>query len=183
MSDLVKSGKVLSIVSFKHNGAFHRSWSRSVVLDPGEPLLLANRNVEVLESNGERWVTEGLAICQFYRYKWFNIILLMEKDRLQRYYCNIASPIQIDKGTLTYVDYDLDLIVDPSLNYTWLDEEEYQHNQKRMAYPEKLAQQIRQAASELERKVQLHQPPFHPEFVRQGYHQYLQYEKQLMGWK
>ncbi|WP_169713738.1 DUF402 domain-containing protein [Paludifilum halophilum] len=179
--DFPKPGDILRIESYKHDGTLHRTWKRSVVLDGSDSLLLANKDVEVMEADGRRWISEGLAVCQFHRKHWFNTILLFGSEGFHRYYCNIASPYRYENGKLVYIDYDLDLIADKHGYYRWMDTDEFEKNRCRMNYPIEVLDRVEEAVSELERRVRTCTHPFHPDFVQAGYYLFLTYAKQLMG--
>ena len=51
---LPEEGAVIRIESYKHGERLHRAWKKSLVLEKGEPLVIANYNVEVVER------TEGM---------------------------------------------------------------------------------------------------------------------------
>ncbi|MFD1428132.1 protein associated with RNAse G/E [Kroppenstedtia sanguinis] len=177
----IRAGDILRIESRKHGGLFHRSWKRSVVLDPGEPLLLANRNVEVTESDGRKWLSKELALCQFHRNHWFNTIIRIDPTGSHHFYCNIASPYSLERQGLVYTDYDLDLWVEPDRTTRWLDRDEYEINRRRLGYSREVTHHVEAAVAELEHLVATGSEPFTSGFVQKGVHLFLSYEKQLMG--
>ncbi len=161
------------IESYKHNGTLHRAWKESFVLKDGEPFILANHGTEVTEQDGKTWVTSELAICQFHRNRWFHTIILFKEDINYSYYCNIASPFKVERGVLSYIDYDLDLVVDMDGNMKWLDHAEFMENKIRYSYSEKILEEIAMAASQLEDWVRKGLDPFNPSFVSYWYHRFL----------
>ncbi|MDA8352858.1 MAG: DUF402 domain-containing protein [Firmicutes bacterium] len=181
MDQIVRPGDRIRIESRKYDGGFHRSWLQSVVLKTQDPLLVANRDVQVTESDGSQWFTKGLAICQFHRDEWFNTIVLFDARGSYRFYCNLASPYTWQQGVLVYTDFDLDLLVEADGSYRWLDREEFEQNRRLYSYPPQLVKRIREAALQLEERVRSGEAPFTPGFVRTGYHLYLSYKNYLMG--
>ena len=165
------------IESYKHNGTLHRAWKESFVLKDGEPFILANHGTEVTEQDGKTWVTSELAICQFHRNRWFHTIILFKEDINYSYYCNIASPFKVERGVLSYIDYDLDLVVDMDGNMKWLDHAEFMENKIRYSYSEKILEEIAMAASQLEDWVRKGLDPFNPSFVSYWYHRFLSTQK------
>jgi uncharacterized protein len=175
-------GQIIRIESIKHDGSFHRSWDRSVVLeDRGDSILLANKDVKVTEKDGHTWISHGLAVCQFHRKRWFNTILLFDGKKFQRFYCNIASPVQIAGLCLKYVDYDLDLVADSDLRYRWLDREEFEINRKQMQYPPQVIREVSRAVRELERRVREGSEPFTQRFVEKGHHLFSHMDQSVWG--
>ncbi|SDW79508.1 hypothetical protein SAMN05444487_106120 [Marininema mesophilum] len=178
----VRAGEILRIESYKHDGSFHRSWDRSVVLEGGEPLLLANRDVHVTDGSGEKWISKSLAICQFHRTRWYNTIVIFNGyGRNPRYYCNIASPCRLEGKCLVYVDYDLDLAVDEMGCAQWLDRKEFAANRRKMDYPDEVVNQVEKAEAELNKCFSEGRGPFTSSFIQAGVHRYLPFEKELMG--
>ena len=55
---------------------------------------------------------------------WYNIVALIDPDGI-RYYCNIASPPYDGQGVITYIDYDLDVIVHSGGDVRIVDRDEY----------------------------------------------------------
>ncbi|SMO76048.1 DUF402 domain-containing protein [Melghirimyces algeriensis] len=178
----VRAGDIIQIESRKHSGVFHRSWERSIVLNcTDQSLLVANRDVGVTEADGRKWVSKGLALCQFHRNEWFNTILLFSSDGFYRFYCNIAAPFIIENQRLIYTDYDLDLLVEADGSYRWLDQDEFEKNRRLYRYPPHIVTNVMAGVEKLEFNVKNQKDPFNTEFVTNGYHLYLSREHQLMG--
>ncbi|MBA4495460.1 DUF402 domain-containing protein [Paenactinomyces guangxiensis] len=171
-----RKGDTIRIESWKHGNKVHKIWKESIILKNSDPLILANYNAQVTEGDGKKWISPGLAIAHFSGQRWFHTVLLYDEHfRLQSYYCNIASPYQYDsdKKTLTYIDYDLDLIVKPSLDYRWVDQEEFAENSVRNRYPVSVITKVKQAQQELVTLIHSREEPFSPGFAETWYHQYL----------
>jgi hypothetical protein len=74
------------------------------------------------------WLRTGDRFIEtYYTDRWYNIfeIHAVEDDRLRGWYCNVASPVQINGDTLSYVDLALDLLVYPDHRQLVLDEDEF----------------------------------------------------------
>lgn len=173
---LLQTGEIVRIESYKHEKQIHRIWKESIILKSGEPLILANYNAQVVEGDGKEWIFPGLSIVHFSSQRWFHTVLLYDEQfHLKNYYCNIASPYQFDcrRKTLTYVDYDLDLIVEPDFGYRWVDEDEFRENSVRYRYPAGVLEQVRLARQQLEETIHRREEPFTHEFAQTWYHQYL----------
>ncbi|SEN73309.1 DUF402 domain-containing protein [Lihuaxuella thermophila] len=173
----LQSGEIVRIESYKHGKKIHRIWKESVILKHGEPLILANYNAQVVERDGKEWIFPGLSIVHFSSQQWFHTVLLYDEQfRLKNYYCNIASPYQFVDGrpkTLTYIDYDLDLIVEPDLGYRWVDEDEFRENSVRYRYPAGVIEQVKLARRQLVEAIHQREEPFTRDFAQTWYHQYL----------
>lgn len=179
---IIRAGDWIRIESRKHDGSLHRSWRRSQVLQvKPEEILVANRDVEVTESDGRQWIFSGLALCQFHRKKWYNIILLHGEEACYQWHCNIASPYHFRDNTLVYTDYDWDLEVDCQRHFRWLDEEEYKQNAIRYSYPKQVRASVEAAREELNHRLLTGLPPFTSSYVKDRYHRYLSWQNQSMG--
>jgi len=74
------------------------------------------------------WLRTGDRFIEtYYTDRWYNIfeIHAVEDDRLRGWYCNVASPVQINGDTLSYIDLALDLLVYPDRRQLVLDEDEF----------------------------------------------------------
>ncbi|RAL24336.1 DUF402 domain-containing protein [Thermoflavimicrobium daqui] len=171
----LERGDIIRIKSVKFPDQMHRIWKKSVVLQAENPLILANYDVEVVNADGSEGIFQGLAICIFFQDEWFNTILLYnDQGRLKEYYINIASPYQLDQEhqTLTYIDYDIDFIVTPTLEYVIVDEDEFADHQECFHYPDCIVKKISQAVVGVEERIRTQQDPFHPVFAQYWYQSY-----------
>lgn len=170
----LKVGDQIRIESYKHGDRFHRRWKTSTILKVGEPLVIANVDVQVVEADGTEHVFPDLAICFFSKVDWFHPVILFDSAaQVKQYYVDIASPYEWDEctKTLKYIDYDLDLIIQPDFSYEWIDQEEYQSNKVLYQYPALIEKRIAEEKLKLEQRVKKQQPPFSNEFARYWYHQ------------
>src|SRR5690625_5261457 len=87
MSKLEKGCKV-QIENYKHNGSIHRVWRKNTILNTTSTHIVGvNDQTEVIESDGQTWVTSEPGIFYFVKEKWFNIIGLLKYDGVH-FYCN-----------------------------------------------------------------------------------------------
>jgi protein associated with RNAse G/E len=84
----------------------------------------------------------------YFNDRWYNIfeIHAREDDHLRGWYCNIATPVNINQETISYRDLALDLLVYPDGQQLVLDEDEFL---VRVTDPH-LRNQARQALTELQ---------------------------------
>jgi uncharacterized protein len=82
--------------------------------------------------------------------RWYNIFRFSDPDRkLKKFYCNINMPPQFDGQTLTYVDLDIDVLVEPDLSYKVLDLEDFEDSARHYNYPSDIQQRARRALDEV----------------------------------
>lgn len=153
------------IVSFKHDGRFHRSWEENDLLYyKGDVLIGSNQHTLVTESKGSQWYTKEPALFYFHHAYWFNIIILFTKDDYY-FYCNISSPFTWHHEEVHYIDYDIDIIVRSNLTYTIVDRDEYNIHKRKYNYPSSLQQNIEKAIRQLMYRIKNQKEPFSPSFI------------------
>ena len=77
-----------------------------------------------------------------------------------RFYCNINMPPRFDGYTLTYVDLDIDVLVEPDLSYRILDLEDFEDNARHYNYPPNVNREAQRAVDELIGMIQTRAFPF-----------------------
>ena len=163
----VKVGDYVHVQSYKHNGSLHRTWSKALVIDVKEDLVVAvTDQTWVVESDGRKWLTKEPAICFYYDNRWFNIISMVRKSGIY-YYVNLASPSLYDGEAIKNIDYDLDVKVFPDDTYMILDENEYKYHQEKMNYPENITKIIDDEMKCLLQMIEKKEAPFNFEYVNE----------------
>jgi len=167
-------GKWVDIQCFKHDGKLHRIWDRGcVVYDDDDYIAIAAKRANVVENNGRKWYTKEPAVTVFSKKEWFNVICMLKKDFGITYYCNIASPCIIDKQTIKYIDYDLDLKLYPNNEIRVLDEREYKENKKKYHYSDELDEVIRYELKKAKDSMKLRAFPYNDDTIMELYEFYL----------
>jgi len=69
-------------------------------------------------------------------------------------------PPKFTNGILSYIDLDLDILVQPDFSYQILDVEDFERNAKACSYSLELQANVRQAVDELTGMIQTRQFPF-----------------------
>lgn len=165
-----KIGDHLNIHSYKHDSKIHRSWDEATYLDENDEFMVfANYKTLVIESDGRTWKTKEPAIMFFSKNNWFNIIGQIKKTGIY-YYCNIASPFVIEKNTIKYIDYDLDLRVFPDGSFKVLDRGEYKYHKKKMNYSDELDKILKDELTILIDKARNKEDPFNKDTINK-YHE------------
>ena len=134
-------------------------------------MVFGNYKTLVIESDGRTWHTKEPAIMFFSKKHWFNIIGQLKKTGIY-YYCNIASPFIIEKNTIKYIDYDLDLRVFPDGSFKVLDRGEYNYHKKIMNYSDDIDKILKQELTILINKVREKEYPFNKETIEIYYKLY-----------
>ncbi|SFI72159.1 hypothetical protein SAMN02799624_01875 [Paenibacillus sp. UNC496MF] len=157
------------IKSFKNNGHLHRVWLENWLV-PAEALAPAhaaesmlvfiNRQTPIQEADGKQWISRVPAVSFFIPGEWFNVVGLLE-DQGVRYYCNVASPLFFQNDVLTYIDYDLDVIVPRGGGKAQVvDQEEYEMHKIAYHYSEEVNRKVMEGLKALLDRAQNGRAPF-----------------------
>ncbi len=93
--------------------------------------------------------------------RWYNVFRFRDPEGgLKTFYCNINMPPEFNRATLTYVDLDIDILVEPDFSYRILDWDDFAENVRRYSYPPELQTQARNAVAELVQLIETRSYPF-----------------------
>ena len=169
-----REGEFITIKSYKHDGSLHRTWRDTMVLKTSENALIGcNDHTLVTESDGRRWVTREPALMYFHKHYGFNIVTMI-RDNGVSYYCNLASPVVLDKEALKYIDYDLDVKVFPNGEKRLLDVDEYEEHGKKWSYSPQTDKILKHNVRILVDWINNRKGPFSKEYVEIWYNRYLE---------
>jgi protein associated with RNAse G/E len=156
------------IKSFKHDGHLHRMWLENWLV-PNHLLLpehaaesmlvIVNSHTKIRESDGREWVSKIPVVCFFIPGQWYNIVALLENTGI-RYYCNIASPVYLSQDVLTYIDYDLDVIITSDGDNQIVDQHEYERHKINYHYPKIIESKVQEGLDGLQLRIDGKLPPF-----------------------
>jgi protein associated with RNAse G/E len=156
------------IKSYKHNGRLHRMWARNWQVPKGLLLpehaaesmyVFINHQTPIVEADGKQWISRIPAVSFFIPGEWFNVVALMEEGGV-RYYCNAASPPYYQDGLLTYIDYDLDVIVPSGGGPQIVDREEYEMHRAAYHYSPETDRKVADGLQALLSRIAGGRPPF-----------------------
>jgi protein associated with RNAse G/E len=135
------------VQTYKYDGSKHRRWSASIQRQEGSLLVLDARFDKEIIHDLIGTIASGTISTEYYWLdRWFNVFRFAAPDgRLQRYYCNINVPPVFDGEILTYIDLDIDLLVQPDLSYRVLDREDFESNATLFSYSNELRQNVDRA--------------------------------------
>jgi protein associated with RNAse G/E len=179
--------KAITIKSFKHNGKLHRMWLENWLiptthLEPQhqEMVVTINEHTRIIEADGKEWISRIPGISFFIPGAWYNVIALIEKTGI-RYYCNIASPFYMDGQALTYIDYDLDVVVLPNEQIQVLDEDEYQRHKRIYHYSDIVEEKAHAGLEEVLAHIERRETPFFDDAVMRYYQEWKSVNPQKRG--
>ena len=76
------------------------------------------------------------------------------------WYCNINMAPIVEGSLITYVDLDIDVLVQTDFSYQILDLEEFEHHARIFSYPEEVQESAKTALAELISRIESRQLPF-----------------------
>ena len=157
-------GKIVLVRACKYDGREHRSWSAQVLRLEGSLITLDARFSDEIIHEVLGTIAIGTHSLEYYWLDhWYNVFRFAEPDgRLRNYYCNVNLPPTFDGDTLSYVDLDLDILVQPDFSYQILDADDFERNAQRYAYPPEVEANARRAVDELVGMIETREFPFNP---------------------
>ena len=154
--------KSIIVRVLKHDGTEHRRWNAQlsrrelslIVLDAEFDIDVSH---EILGEIKQRTRT----VEYYWLDRWYNVFRFLKEDGSTRlWYCNINTPPKFEDATLTYVDLDIDLVVQPDFSFQLLDAEEFERNARKFGYSDDEQRQAKKAVDELIRMIEKRQFPF-----------------------
>jgi len=162
-------GKWIEVQGYKHDGGMHRIWDAVFVVDEGENyIVVASNRTKVIEHDYRIWHTKEPAIMIFFKDKWFNVIAML-KEQGVTYYVNLASPYINDKGTIKYIDYDLDMKLYPDNQVKIIDVKEYVFHKKKYNYSDDIDTILRFNLKEIKSIMESRSFPFDDQKIKEYY--------------
>ena len=136
----------------KYDGLEHRRWPARIAKIAGPLLVLDAVFEDEIEHDLLGTISSGTISTEYYWLdRWYNVFRFND-----RFYCNVTQLPSFDEATLTYVDLDIDVLVEPDFSYKILDLEDFES----YPYPTDLKQKARQALEELISLVEARAFPF-----------------------
>ena len=152
----------ITVCVLKHDGAEYRRWNASLARHERDLIVLdAEFDVDVShEILGE--IKQRTRTVEYYWLnRWYNVFRFLKDDGSTRlWYCNINTPPEFSDGVLTYIDLDIDILVQPELTFQLLDMEEFETNAQKYSYSDEEKRQAQNAIDEVLSMVERRQFPF-----------------------
>jgi uncharacterized protein len=91
----------------------------------------------------------------------YNVFRFAGPDRkLTNFYCNITMPPEFDGEVLSYIDLDIDVLVEPDWSFEILDIDDFERNSAQYNYPIEVQHQAHRAIAELITMIETRAFPF-----------------------
>jgi protein associated with RNAse G/E len=152
----------ITVRVLKYDGAEHRRWSAKIARREG-PMIVLNAEFDYDVQHhllGE--IPRGTRTIEYYWLDcWYNVFQFMNNEGSTRlFYCNVSAPPRLEGDVLSYVDLDIDLLVQPDLSYQLLDMEEFEANAERWSYSGETRRQALASVTELVSMIEGRRFPF-----------------------
>ena len=146
----------------KFNGLEHRSWSARVVSQEGSLITLDATFAAEVQHDLLGTIPQGTVSLEYYWLdRWYNVFRFSEPGgNLRIFYCNVNFPPEFDGHVLSYIDLDIDVLVNADFSYSVLDEDEFEANADIYRYPAEVKRHARGALSELKMLIESRSFPF-----------------------
>ena len=157
-----KAAQQVTVRVLKYDGTEYRRWDAKLSHREGDLIVLDGQfDVDVShELLGE--IKKGMKTVEYYwPNRWYNVFRFLNEDGSTRqWYCNINTPPQLENDTLSYIDLDIDILVQPDFSFKVLDQDEFEMNAKRYGYSEEEKLRARSAIDELIGMIERRHFPF-----------------------
>ena len=154
----------IEVRAYKFDGLLHRSWPAELYAREGPLIVLDATFPDEVVHDLLGTIASGTRSLEYYWLdRWYNVFRFAQPGgELRNYYCNVNVPPSLAAGVLSYVDLDLDILVDPDFSYRILDVEDFERNIEGYGYSEEIQANARQALRELVQLIETRSFPFGP---------------------
>ncbi|HEX7317840.1 MAG TPA: DUF402 domain-containing protein [Pyrinomonadaceae bacterium] len=162
MKELGTNVDEIVVRSCKYDGRVHRSWPARLARLEGSLIILDAFFAEEIKHSLIGTIEAGTLSTEFFwTDRWYSVFRFQAPGGgLLKFYCNINTPPTLDAGSLTFVDLDVDVLVQPDYSFEVLDEDEFEHHAELYGYPESYRLSVKEALDELRHLIENRQFPF-----------------------
>ena len=152
----------IEVRAYKYDGSLHRTWEAELVRQESSLIVLDAKFADEIVHDLLGTIASGTHSLEYYWLdRWYNIFRFAQPDgKLRNYYCNVNVPPTFDGQTLSYVDLDLDILVEPDFSYRILDVEDFERNAGHYDYTVEVQANARRAVDDLVRMIETRSVPF-----------------------
>ena len=135
----------------KYDGTEYRCWHASVARREDALLVLDAKFEFDVQHDLLGHIKRGTRTVEYYWLdQWYNVFRFLSDDGVTRlYYCNINTPPRFENDVVSYIDLDIDILVQPDFSYQVLDFEEFDTNAVLYRYSDEVRTNARAAVDEL----------------------------------
>lgn len=140
----------------------HRTWDAELLRRAGSLIVLDAKFADEVVHDLLGTIASGTHSLEYYWLdRWYNVFRFAQPDgKLRNYYCNVNKPVTLEGDVLSYVDLDIDILVQPDLSYQVLDIDEFEKNSELYDYSIEVRQNAHRAVSDLIKMIETRAFPF-----------------------
>jgi len=152
----------ITVRVLKYDGTEYRHWNAQLARRDGPLVVLdAEFDVEVHHSQLGHIPLGTRTVEYYWLDRWYNVFrFLRDTGETRLWYCNINLPPIVEDSLITYVDLDIDVLVQTDFSYQILDLDEFDHHAQEFADPREVQESAREALAELISRIESRQFPF-----------------------
>lgn len=152
----------VTVLVRKYDGTEHRRWEADIVERRDSLIVLEGVFQGEVDHDLMGCISSGTRSVEYYWLdRYYNVFRLTEQSgKFRSFYCNISTPPGLENGVLTYVDLDIDVLVEPDFSYRVIDLDDFETNVIKQRYPEEIQRRAHEALSELISMIETRQFPF-----------------------
>jgi uncharacterized protein len=153
---------MITVRAYKLDGSEHRSWEAELLREKDSLIVLDGQFDEEINHDLLGTIVPGTRSVEYYWLdRWYNIFRFSSPvGELRNFYCNVNVPPKFDGLTLSYVDLDIDILVEPDFSYRIVDQEEFQNNALLYSYPKDIRSNAQKGMEELIKLIEMRAFPF-----------------------
>lgn len=152
----------ITVRVLKYDGTEYRRWDATVAERHESLIVLDAEFAEEVQHHLLGDISRGTRTIEYYWLdRWYNIFRFLETDGSTKlFYCNISMPPAIHDGVLSYIDLDIDILVQPDWSFEVLDLEEFETNATQYGYSEQVKAHTQQTLADLISMIRTREFPF-----------------------
>src|SRR5437016_4816016 len=158
----METSERITVRVLKYDGTEYRRWPARLARRDGSFIVLEGEFEYDVDHSLLGSIRRGTRTEEYYWLdRWYNIFRFLDDAGGTRlYYCNVSTPPQFDGELLSYVDLDIDILVQPDLSYRVLDSDEFEAHALQYGYSEETRTNAYAALSGLIYLIEHEQFPF-----------------------
>jgi len=152
----------ITVRVLKYDGTEYRRWNARLARQEDSLLVLEAEFEYDVQHQLLGEIKRGTRTIEYYWLdRWYNVFrFLDEKGQTRLFYCNVNLPPTCEGNTLSYIDLDIDILVQPDFSYQVLDQDEFEKHAELFGYDDDTRRQAHSAVDELIAMIQERQFPF-----------------------
>jgi uncharacterized protein len=157
-----ESDQRVTVCVHKYDGVEHRRWQANLVQQRQSLIVLQGVFEGEVNHHLMGRIANGTTSIEYYWLnRYYNVFRLIEPSgEFRSFYCNISTPVQWTNNMLTYIDLDIDVLVEPDFSYRIIDLDDFEANAERLKYPDEIQRNAKESLAELVSLIEHRQFPF-----------------------